>query len=277
MKAACALLLLLFGCRPAPGTAPEPLRVAAAADLSLAFEEIGALYRAETGQSLSLSFGSTGLLAKQISEGGPFDVFAAANVSFVDQVIGAGRCDASTKTMYAVGRVALWSRDPALLPARIEDLKEPRFRRVALANPEHAPYGKAAEEALRAAGIYEELKPRLVYAENVRQAWQFAESGNVEVAFVALSLVRSNAVGEAVAPTGASTPQAAGQGSGGASLVIPTELHRRIDQAMAVCGSDPGRQAAGKRFVELVSSDRGRAIMRRYGFLLPGESLAEIR
>ena len=69
----------------------------------------------------------------------------------------------------------------------------------------------------------------------------------------------------------------AGQGSGGASLVIPTELHRRIDQAMAVCGSDPGRQAAGKRFVELVSSDRGRAIMRRYGFLLPGESLAEIR
>lgn len=257
MKAGWLIPMLLLGCRPAPGTAPEPLRVAAAADLSLAFEEIGALYRAETGQSLSLSFGSTGLLAKQISEGGPYDVFAAANVSFVDQVIGAGRCDASTKTMYAVGRVALWAKDPALLPSRIEDLKDPRFRRVALANPEHAPYGKAAEEALRAAGIYEALKPRLVYAENVRQAWQFADSGNVEVAFVALSLVRSS--------------------SSGSSLVIPTELHQRIDQAMAVCGTDPGRQAAGKRFVELVSSDRGRAIMRRYGFLLPGESLAEIR
>lgn len=257
MKAGWLIPMLLLGCRPAPGTAPEPLRVAAAADLSLAFEEIGALYRAETGQSLSLSFGSTGLLAKQISEGGPYDVFAAANVSFVDQVIGAGRCDASTKTMYAVGRVALWAKDPALLPSRIEDLKDPRFRRVALANPEHAPYGKAAEEALRAAGIYEELKPRLVYAENVRQAWQFADSGNVEVAFVALSLVRSS--------------------SSGSSLVVPSELHQRIDQAMAVCGADPGRQAAGKRFVELVSSDRGRAIMRRYGFLLPGESLAEIR
>lgn len=272
MKAAYVLPLLLLGCRPAPGTAPEPLRVAAAADLSLAFEEIGALYRAETGQSLSLSFGSTGLLAKQIGEGGPFDVFAAANVSFVDQVIGAGRCDPSTKTLYAVGRVALWAKDPALLPGRIEELKDPRFRRVALANPEHAPYGKAAEEALRAAGIYEELRPRLVYAENVRQAWQFAESGNVEVAFVALSLVRSSAAGEA----GGATPST-GHGAVGASLVIPTDLHRRIDQAMAVCGSDPERQAAGRRFVDLVASDRGRAIMRRYGFLLPGESLAEIR
>lgn len=253
MKAAYVLPLLLLGCRPAPGTAPEPLRVAAAADLSLAFEEIGALYRAETGQSLSLSFGSTGLLAKQIGEGGPFDVFAAANVSFVDQVIGAGRCDPSTKTLYAVGRVALWAKDPALLPGRIEELKDPRFRRVALANPEHAPYGKAAKQALTSVGIFAAVESRLIPGENVRAALRYAETGDVDVALVSLSLTINK--------------------KDGSSLAIDGALHEPLDQAMVVCKRGKrGKDALA--FAAFVASPAGREIMRRYGFLLPGEAIS---
>ncbi|MFO0722632.1 MAG: molybdate ABC transporter substrate-binding protein [Myxococcota bacterium] len=247
------LALLLSACKPsAAPQAPPPLTVAAAADLALAFEELGKLYTAETHTPVRFSFGSTGLLAKQIAEGGPFDVFAAANVSFVDQVVASGRCDGASKTPYAFGRIVLWSKDPSMIPARIEDLADEKYRRVALANPEHAPYGLAAKQALEKAGVWEAVKPRLVYGENVRQALQFAETGNAEVALVALSLTASSSVAK------------------GGSLV-DAALHAPIEQAMAICGTDATRQLQARRFLEMVRSEPGRAIMRRYGFFLPGE------
>jgi molybdate transport system substrate-binding protein len=243
-------VLMLLGCR----RAPPVLRVAAAADLALAFRDIGAAYQKQYGQPVVFSFGSTGLLAKQISQGAPFDLFAAANSSFADDVIRDGACLADSKALYARGRIVLWARSGA--PNSVRELADPRFVKIAIANPEHAPYGRAAMEALQQAGVWEAVRPRLVYGENVQQTLQFAETGNAEVAVVALSLAIV---------------------SGGEYLEVPAELHRPIDQALVVCSRQPDAAAAARRFSGFVNGESGRAIMRRYGFLLPGEGLAQPR
>ena len=230
-----------------------PLRVAAAADLALAFKEVGAAFEKQSGKRVDFSFGSTGLLAKQIAEGAPFDVFAAANVSFVDDVVREGACLGETKALYARGRIVMWSKDPWALPKDIKDLEDPKYAKVAIANPEHAPYGRAAREALTKAGSWAAVEPRAVYGENVQQTLMFARSGNAEVAIVALSL--------AVTSPGNYTP-------------IDPSLHAPLDQALVVCkgGSKGAKTNEARAFVDYVGSDAGRAIMRRFGFLLPGEA-----
>jgi molybdate transport system substrate-binding protein len=234
----------------------EKIKVAAASDLAVAFKEVGAAYEKATGNTVVFSFGSTGLLEKQLEEGAPFDVFAAANVSFVDDAVKAGACDGSTRAMYARGRLVLWWRKDATVapPKSVADLTDARFAKIAVANPAHAPYGKAAVEALTRAGVYDQVKARLVYGENIQQTFQFAQSQNAEVAFVALSLALAT-------PTGN-------------YLAVPEELHAPIDQALVVCGKEPARLKAARAFVSFVASPAGRAIMRRYGFLLPGEQQA---
>lgn len=247
-----ALVVVLGSCgRTEPET--RVVRVAAAADLTHAFEEVGRAFERQSGERLVFSFGSTGLLAKQLREGAPFDVFAAANVSFVDEVVAAGACDGATKRPYARGLLAIWTRKGGVAPAaRLEELADRRFERVAIANPEHAPYGQAAKQALEASGVWESVRPRLVLGENVRQALQFAETGNVEAAIVALSLVIHDRDNPWVA--------------------VDTALHRPIDQGLVVCLRGPNR-SGGEAFARFVSSEEGRAIMRRYGFLLPGDAL----
>lgn len=233
----------------------EPLRVAAAADLALAFKEVGAAFEKQSGKRVDFSFGSTGLLAKQLAEGAPFDVFAAANVSFVDDVVREGACLGETKALYAKGRIVMWSKDPWALPKDIKDLEDPKYAKVAIANPEHAPYGRAAREALTKAGSWAAVEPRAVYGENVQQTLMFARSGNADVAIVALSL--------AVTSPGNYTP-------------IDTSLHEPLDQALVVCkgGSKGAKTNEARAFVDYVGSDAGRAIMKRFGFLLPGETTA---
>lgn len=239
--------------RKAGPTAGSPVRVAAASDLTLAFEEVGRELQRQTGQQVTFSFGSTGLLGKQIREGAPFDLFAAANVSFVDQVVRAGACDGVTRAPYARGRIAVWTKRGGVAPpASLADLADPRFRRIAIANPEHAPYGQAAREALQNAGVWGAVEPRLVLGENVRQTFQFAETGNVEAAIVALALV----VRDKEHPW----------------MLVEERMHRPIDQVMVVCGRGANR-AGGEAFARFVSAEPGRAIMRRYGFLLPGDAL----
>lgn len=236
------------------GRKGEPVHVAAAADLAVAFKEVGTAFEQASGKKVEFSFGSTGLLAKQISEGAPFDVFAAANVSYVDDVVRANACDGATKRLYARGRIVMWSNDEALLPANVGELRDAKYAKVSLANPDHAPYGVAAQQAMTRAGVWQTVQPRAVYGENVQQALMFAQSGNAEVAIVALSLAIT---------------------SGGSYLPIDAELHAPLDQAMVVCkgGSSGGKPNEARSFVEFVSSDAGRAIMRRYGFLLPGEAI----
>lgn len=236
----------------------EPLRVAAAADLAAAFTEVGRTFEAASGKNVAFSFGSTGLLAKQIRNGAPFDVFAAANVSYADDVVRAEACYGDTKRLYARGRLVLWSKDKALLPTSLEQLREPRFAKIAIANPEHAPYGLAAQQAMTRSGVWPFVQPRTVYGENVQQAMMFAQSGNADVALVALSLALT---------------------SGGSYLLIDPELHAPLDQAIVVCkgGSAGGKPNEARAFLEFVSSEAGRAIMRKYGFLLPGDAVPSSR
>lgn len=264
--AAVLLVLAAAGCskdRTGPGAGDggsgprtgEPLRVAAASDLALAFEEVGATFERETGKRVAFSFGSTGLLAKQIAEGAPFDVFAAANESFVDDVVRAGACLGDTRALYARGRIVLWSNDPAALPKDITDLADgARYAKIAIANPEHAPYGRAAREAMTRAGVWPRVQPRTVFGENVQQALMFARSGNAEVAIVALSL--------AVTSPGHYVP-------------VDPGLHEPLDQALVACngGSKGANLNEARAFVAFVGREPSREIMRRYGFLLPGEAV----
>lgn len=236
------LLFLLVACRSA---APAPLRVAAASDLTEAFTELGQRFEAETKTKVVFSFGSSGLLAKQIAEGAPFDVFAAASANFVDDVVKAGACDGASAQHYARGRLAAWS--PAGALPNLDALADATNRRIALANPEHAPYGRAAKEALQRAGLWKRLEPRIVYAENVRQALQLAQTGNVEVALVAYSNVIDR--------------------TEGVKLLIDESLYEPIEQSMVRC-SRGGQPEAAKRFLEFLKTSESRAWMRRSGFAL---------
>lgn len=256
------LLVLTVGCSKSSegsgdkggGRKGDPLRVAAAADLALAFKDVGTAFEKRTGKHVAFSFGSTGLLAKQIAEGAPFDVFAAANVSFVDDVAASGACDPSTKALYARGRIVMWSKDPQALPKSIDALKDAKYTKVAIANPEHAPYGRAARDAMTKAGVWSTVQPRTVYGENVQQTLMFARSENADVAIVALSLAVS---------------------SPGNYVPIDPSLHEPLDQALIVCkgGSLGAKTNEARAFVDFVGSEEGRTIMRKYGFLLPGETL----
>ncbi len=248
-------LLVLTGCRTVQQ--PVTLTVSAAADLIYAFGEIGKAFEAETGHRVVFNFGSTGQLAQQIALGAPADVFAAANISFVEELADQGLVVPDTIQLYGRGRIVLWTRaDNPLRIERIEDLAQPEVRRVAIANPDHAPYGTAARAALQTAGLWEKVQPKLVLGENVRQALQYAETGNVEVAIVALSL---------------SVPAAAGAAGVGRWTLIPEALHPPLDQALAVVRGTP-HEAAARAFATYVNGPQGREIMRKYGFILPGET-----
>ncbi len=251
--------VVIAACTPKGGTGDqakkdEPLRVAAASDLSIAFPELGAAFEKQHGRKVEFNFGSSGLIAKQIREGAPFDVYAAANVQYVDDVVKAGSCLGDTKKMYARGRIVLWAKDQEHLPQKIEDLADPKYAKVAIANPDHAPYGKAAKQALEKTGAWKTTEPRIVYGENVQQTIMFARSGNAEAAIVGLSVAIT-------------TP--------GKYVEIDPSLYEPLDQAMVVCKGGPsgGKPNEARAFVDFVGSEAGRAIMRRYGFLLPGESL----
>lgn len=226
------------------------LTVSAAADLTPAFGEIGKLFEQESGVKVTFNFGSTGQLAQQIEQGAPVDLFAAANLSFVDELEKKKLILSDTKALYARGRITLWTRnDSPLRLERVQDLTRPDVRRIATANPEHAPYGMAAREAMQAAGVFDQVKARLVFGENISQTLQFAESGNVDAAIVALSLSTQ---------------------SNGRWVLIPEELHKPLNQALAVI-SGTRNEAEARRFAAFVNSEKGRAVMRKYGFILPGE------
>ncbi|MBL8145571.1 MAG: molybdate ABC transporter substrate-binding protein [Anaerolineae bacterium] len=265
-----ALCLFLAGCAGAsnpdspaskaiPATSsPETgvsLVVSAASDLTPAFEEIGELFTAETGIGVSFNFGSTGMLAQQIEEGAPVDVFAAANQAFIAELDEQGLVIPDSIALYAIGRITLWTRaDSPLVLSGIEEVQD-SVETLAIANPEHAPYGVAAREALQSAGIWEDIQPKLVLGENIAQTLQFAETGDVDAAIVALSL--SIAAGDV-----------------GRWVLIPEELHNPLNQALAVVSATT-HEAEARQFAAFVNSEAGRAVMRRYGFILPGEEPAQ--
>ena len=229
----------------------QTLLVAGASDLRPAFEVLGRRFTTATGTRVTFSFGSSGQLAQQIINGAPFDVFASADVGFVDRVLAKGIGDRSTKSTYAFGRLAVWTQPGSTPVAAVSALGDASITRIAIANPDHAPYGVAAVEALTTAGIYDSVKDRLVYGENVSDTYRLATSGNADAALISLSLVIADA-------------------KSGKYLIVPADEHRPLEQALVVTASKK-RAASAKAFTALVQSKDGRAVMRKFGFLLPGD------
>lgn len=247
------LLCAIPACKDTSSTSnpSTDLTVAAASDLIPAFEEIGREFESSHKTKVVYVFGSTGLLTRQIENGAPVDLFAAANVSFIEQLEQKGMIIPGTKAIYSRGRITLWTPGESNLRlAGIDDLARPEVTRVAIANPDHAPYGLAARQALETIGIWERVKPKLVYGDNIRQTLQYAETGNVDVAIVALSL---------------SVP------SRGRWTLIPEELHRPIDQGMGIIKGTKNEGAA-RSFAAFVNGPQGHAIMKKYGFSFPATS-----
>jgi molybdate transport system substrate-binding protein len=230
--------------------AGKTVHVAAASDLTRAFGELGKAFAARTGIEPIIDFGSSGQLAKQIEQGAPYSVFAAASKDYVDQVVRAGKCDGSTAEMYSRGRLVVWTKGPA--PKSLAELTDPKYRRISIANPDHAPYGKAAKQALESAGLWPQLENKIVLAESVQASMTYAREGTTDAALVALSL--------AVVDT-----------SGGYLAVDPS-LHQPLDQELVVCGQNDNT-AAGRQFATFVGSPEGKEILTRYGFSLEGEKV----
>ncbi|MBY3313859.1 molybdate ABC transporter substrate-binding protein [Rhizobium laguerreae] len=235
----------------------QPPNIAAASDLQFALEEIAAAFTRDTGQSVNLTFGSSGNFLRQIQQGAPFQMFLSADEGFVQQLAQAGKTE-DGGTLYAVGRIVLFAPGGSSLrvDADLADLRaalaDGRIQRFAIANPEHAPYGRAAEEALRSRGLWDAVQPRLVLGENVSQAAQFAASGSAQGGIFAYSLALS--------------PQVGGRGS---YVLIPAEWHKPLRQGMVLI---KGAGDTARAFYAYVQQPAARAIFRRYGFVLPGEA-----
>jgi len=254
-RLALAALLLTLVCatackdkKPAATPPSTELTVAAASDLTPAFEEIGRAFESANKTKVVFVFGSTGMLTQQIENGAPMDLFAAANMSYIRDLDQKGLIIPDSKSVYAIGRITLWTpAESTLRLESIKDLARPEVTRIAIANPDHAPYGLAAKQALESAGIWNAVQPKLVYGDNIRQTLQFAETGNVEVAIVALSLSKQ---------------------SHGHWSLIPEELHQPLEQGVAIMKSTKNEKAA-RAFEEFLTGPQGRTILEKYGFIFP--------
>lgn len=226
--------------------------VAAAADLSSALKELSDSYEKKTGVQVKLSFGASGALTQQIQNGAPFDVFFSADMDYPRQLIASGHADGATLYQYAVGRLVLWV--PADSPLDVEHqgmkvLLDATVKKIAIANPQHAPYGRAAAAALKHAGLYDKVADRLVLGENISQAAQFVESGNAQIGFVALA--------HAVTTQGK-----------GKYWEVPPDSYLPLAQGVVVL-SHATRKKEALEFLEFVKTNAAVEILRKYGFTLP--------
>ena len=237
--------LALAWATPAGAAEVPSLTVFAAADLAFPFKEIVPRFEKAIGAKVSLVLGSTGNLATQIEHGAPADVFFAADQDAVERLAARGVLIEETRTLYAQGRIVLATRKSSgLQPTELRALLDPRIRHVAIANPRHAPYGRAAEDALRRAGVWEALKPKLVYGENIRHTLQFIQTGAAEAGIVALAI--------------ANVPEVEW-------TLIDARLYRPLNQTAAVVKRSQ-RPELGLAFIRFVNGPEGRPIMKRYGF-----------
>ncbi len=240
MRPVLALTIVLFAVSVGKPARPE-VSIAAAANLTLAFQTIGPEFERATGIHPVFSFGSTAQLARQIENGAPWDVFAAADVEHVASLDQKGLLLAGSRRVYAAGVLALWL--PQGRTALLTDLTKPSVRLIALANPDLAPYGLAARETLQHAGIWDKVKPKVVYAENISMAKQYGATGNADAVFTAYSLV----LGEKNV------------------LQVPDSLHQPLAQALGIVAASKNPVAA-KRFADFVVSGRGHELLLRQGY-----------
>ncbi|MBI5489774.1 MAG: molybdate ABC transporter substrate-binding protein [Deltaproteobacteria bacterium] len=243
------VLLLACGaaaCRGGSVRSGDTVRVVAAASLRDALGEVEAAFeRKHPGMSVEVVFTSSGAAVEQLVQGAPFEVFLSADGKHVDEVVRRGLATPENRRVYARGRLALWIPSRVgVVPQGLSALEDPRVRRVAIANPDTAPYGRAAREALVAAGLWERIQGRLVFGQDIAQAAQQAQVA-ADAGLLALSLVLSPALRES-----------------GAYWVVPSELHGPLDQVLVLLRETP----ASRAFVEFLLGEEARGILARYGY-----------
>jgi molybdate transport system substrate-binding protein len=261
-----AAFLFAFGMQPVSAVAQTKtaveIKVAAAADLSAAIEKLNAAFEKQSGIHLAVSLGSSGNFFAQIQNGAPFDLFLSADKSYPEKLEQAGQTEGAI-VPYARGQLVVWTanRTQLRLAAKADHilraLASPAIAKIAIANPEHAPYGRAAVAALTHDGVYDQVKSKIVLGENISQTAQFAQSGNADVALVALSVALSEPMRQS-----------------GNYVLVPQSSYPPIEQAGVVVKSSQHKQEA-RRFLEYLTSAEARSILHGFGFSDPGPAVAE--
>jgi molybdate transport system substrate-binding protein len=253
----CSLSARDAAAKPQTGAKPcGTVTVAAASDLTYAMNEIAANFQRATGCVVRLSLGSSGNFLTQIENGAPFDVFFSADIAYPQKLEARGLAAPGSTYLYAIGKIVLWARKGSRVDVMqgFSALRDASITKISIANPEHAPYGRAAEEALRKSGAYESVKSRLVLGENISQAAEFVESGNADVGIVALSL--------AVSPT---------MKDKGQYWMIPENLYTPIQQGMVVVRAAGNPQGA-QQLLDYIKLPATAALLEQYGFVLPAQN-----
>ena len=238
------------------GVAADTIKVAAAADVTYAMNQLADRFQASTGTRVLLSFGSSGNLFSQIQNGAPFDLFFSADEEYPKKLAAAGTIDTATLKTYAIGHLVLWVPNSlALDPLKMQMslLTDSSVSRISIANPQHAPYGRAAMAALEHYGLQDKVARKLVYGENVSQAAQFVQSGNAQAGLIALSLAKSPAMASA-----------------GKYWELPPESYPQLRQVAGVVAASHQKESA-EAFLDFVLSSGGAAILRKYGLGTPGQ------
>jgi molybdate transport system substrate-binding protein len=231
----------------------EVITIGAASDLNFAFREIATEYEKTSGNRVRLTLGSSGNFYAQIQNGAPFDLYFSADIAYPRKLEEAGLTVPGSLYQYAIGRIVLWAgKDSHLdLSRGLEILRESAIRKIAIANPKHAPYGRAAVAAMEHFKVYDQVKDKLILGENISQAAQFIESGACDIGIIALSL--------AVAPA---------MKSKGTYWEVPAEAHPPLEQGAVILKSSKQQESA-KQFLAFIKGERGQEIMKRYGFTVP--------
>ena len=254
MKIPSKLIIILLTVLFAGSHAPVPaVKVAAAADLKFAMAELASQFEKQSGAKLDITYGSSGNFLTQIENGAPFDLFFSADSEYPKNLEAAGFAEPGTLREFAVGHIVIWTPNDSGINAAKDGWKsllDQRVKKIAIANTEHAPYGRAAVAAMKKAGVYEQVKDKLVYGENISQAAEFVQSGNAQAGIVALSLAMSPAM------------------KNGNRWEIPADSYPPIKQAGILLKTSNNKDAA-RRFLEVVSGAQGREILRRFGFTVP--------
>jgi molybdate transport system substrate-binding protein len=253
--AAVSLVAVISGCSGTPAGRGRQVRVAAAADLQFALDEVVPEFeRRHPDVHVVVTTGSSGNFYAQLSKEAPFDVFLSADVDYPRRLAEQGQADRDSLFVYAIGHLVVWVRNESPLDVKrlgVQAMLEPQVQKIAIANPRYAPYGRAAEAALKKLGLYDRVKDRLVLGDNVAQTAQFVDTGAADVGLIALSF--------ALAPTFRER---------GRYVEVPADAYPRLEQGGAILKWAEDREAAGA-LCDFLRSAEGKAILRRYGFFLP--------
>jgi molybdate transport system substrate-binding protein len=235
--------------------AAQEITVAAAADLQFVMQDVGARFQSETGKSVKLIYGSSGNFAQQLQNGAPFDMFFSANLDYPKQLEAAGLTEPGTVYQYAIGKIVVWVPNDSKLDVSsgLKALLNPSIKKIAIANPQHAPYGKAAVAAMQKENIYEQVKDKFVLGENISQTASFVASGSADVGIVALSLALSPNMKDK-----------------GRYAEVPAADYPPIEQACVIMGTSKNKSVA-HQFLKFIQSSPIRELFQKYGFAIPNE------